>query len=63
MRKIILYCLALISFSSVVAQSPEAIREIIRENSNFSIPTVTTYDNISIGKIASAPRGYKPFYY
>lgn len=48
---------------SARAQSPEAIREIIRENSNYSISTVTTYQNVPIGKIASAPKGYKPFYF
>ena len=54
---------ALAALFSVSAQSPEAIREMIRENSNFSIPTVTTYQNVPIGKIAPAPKGYKLFYY
>lgn len=54
---------ALAALFSVSAQTPEAIREIIRENSNFSIPTVTTYQNVPIGKIAPAPKGYKLFYY
>lgn len=48
---------------SVSAQSPEAIREIIRENSNFSLATVTTYQNVIPEKLASAPKGYKPFYF
>lgn len=51
-----------IAFASM-AQSPEAIREIIRKNPNFAEPTVTTYGNIETGKIAPAPKGYKPFYF
>ena len=48
---------------STSAQSPEIIREIIRKNPNFAEPTVTTYENIDLGKIAPAPKGYKPFYF
>lgn len=48
---------------SAIAQSPEAIREMIRQNPNFTIPSITTYGNIKIGDIAPAPKGYKPFYF
>ncbi len=48
---------------STTAQTPEAIREMIRNNPNFAIPCATTYDNVEIGKIAPAPKGYKPFYF
>ena len=54
---------ALAALFSVSAQSPEAIRKMIRENSNFSIPTITTYQNVPIEKIAPSPKGYKLFYY
>ena len=61
------YLLAIISLLiatlSASAQSPEAIREIIRKNPCFALPAVTTYDNVEIGEIASAPKGYKPFYF
>ena len=48
---------------SASAQNPEAIRELIRKNPHFALPTVTTYGNVEIGEIASAPKGYKPFYF
>ena len=61
------YLLALVAVvfvsASALAQSPEAIREIISKNPRFALPTVTTYDNVEIGEIASAPKGYKPFYF
>ena len=63
MRRSFLIIFAIIIAASVSAQTPEAIREIIRKNPNFAKPTVTTYQNIKIGKIAPAPKGYKPFYY
>lgn len=63
MKRLFTTLIAIVAFISVSAQTPEAIREIIRENANFSIPTVTTYQNVTIGKIAPAPKGYKPFYF
>ena len=63
MRKLILLLSALAFALSTSAQSPEIIREIIRKNPNFAEPTVTTYENIEIGKIAAAPKGYEPFYF
>ena len=63
MRRVLYLIVALVATSAVSAQSPEAIREIIRKNPNFTEPTVTTYENVERGKIASAPKGYKPFYF
>ena len=48
---------------SAVGQNPDAIREIIRKNPHYAISAATTYDNVEIGKIAAAPKGYKPFYF
>ena len=63
MRRFI-FLLSAVAFAlSASAQTPEAIREIIRKNPNFAEPTVTTYENIKVGKIASAPKGYEPFYF
>ena len=63
MRRVINLIVALVALSTASAQSPEAIREMIRKNPNYTEPTVTTYANVEIGKIASAPKGYKPFYF
>ena len=63
MRKVLYLIAALVALSTASAQSPEAIREIIRKNPNFTEPTVTTYANVELGKIAPAPKGYKPFYF
>lgn len=64
MKRIVTFAmLSLALLFTARAQSPEAIREIIRQNSNYSIPTVTTYENVTLGKIAPAPKGYKPFYF
>ena len=62
MRKLVLLLSAFAFALSASAQSPEIIREIIRKNPNFAEPTVTTYENIKVGKIAAAPKGYEPFY-
>ena len=62
--KRLLFLLSVFAFAlSASAQTPEAILEIIRKNPNFAEPTVTTYENIKVGKIASAPKGYEPFYF
>ena len=62
--KRLLFLLSAFAFAvSVSAQTPEAILDIIRQNPNFAEPTVTTYENIKIGKIAAAPKGYEPFYF
>ena len=62
--KRLLFLLSAFAFTvSVSAQTPEAILDIIRQNPNFAEPTVTTYENIKIGKIAAAPKGYEPFYF
>lgn len=59
-----LFLLSAFAFAiSASAQTPEIIREIIRKNPNFAEPTVTTYENIEIGKLAPAPKGYEPFYF
>lgn len=63
MRKLFTTIIALAVATIALAQSPEAIRKMIRENSNFSIPTITTYQNVPIEKIAPSPKGYKLFYY
>ena len=63
MKRILSLVVAVATTLTAMAQSPEAIRELIRRNPNFAGPTVTTYDNIERGKIASAPKGYKPFYF
>ena len=52
MKKYILSLISAVFALAVSAQTPEVIREIIRQNPNFAEPTVTTYDNIKIGKIA-----------
>lgn len=61
------FLLSLIAVAAVVAaasaQSPEAIRKFISENTNFAIGTLTDYTNVPIGKIATPPKGYKPFYF
>lgn len=62
--KRLLFLLSVFAFAlSAPAQTPEAILDIIRKNPNFAEPTVTTYENIKVGKIASAPKGYEPFYF
>ena len=62
--KRLLFLLSTFAFAvSASAQTPEAILNIIRQNPNFAEPTVTTYENIKIGKIAPAPKGYEPFYF
>ena len=62
--KRLLFLLSVFVFAlSASAQTPEAILDIIRKNPNFAEPTVTTYENIKVGKIASAPKGYEPFYF
>ena len=63
MKKYILSLISAVFALAVSAQTPEVIREIIRQNPNFAEPTVTTYDNIKIGKIAEPPKGCKPFYF
>ena len=63
MRKLLTTIIALAVATIALAQSPEAIRKMIRENANFSIPTITTYQNVPIEKIAPSPKGYKLFYY
>lgn len=63
MKRIFSLVVAVIATLTSMAQSPEAIREMIRRNPNLAEPTVTTYDNIKRGEIASAPKGYKPFYF
>jgi hypothetical protein len=63
MKKLSLICLALVALFSASAQNPDAIREIIRNNQNFAVSTVTTYQNIEIGDIAPAPVGFEPFYF
>ncbi|MBR2351847.1 MAG: histidine-type phosphatase [Alistipes sp.] len=52
----------LVVVAAATAQSPEAIRRIIRENPRFAEPTTAVYQPVE-GKIAPAPRGYKPFYF
>ena len=63
MKRIFSLVVAVAATLTTMAQSPEAIREMIRRNPNLAEPTVTTYDNIERGKIAPAPKGYKPFYF
>ena len=63
MKRIFSLVVAVVATLTAMAQSPEAIRELIRRNPNLAEPTVTTYDNIERGKLASAPKGYKPFYF
>ena len=64
MKRLILLMIATLAIALTgTAQTPDAIREFISKNPNFSEPTVTTYENVKIGKIASAPKGYKPFYF
>ena len=49
--KRLLFLLSAFAFAvSVSAQTPEAILDIIRQNPNFAEPTVTTYENIKVGK-------------
>ena len=63
MRRFICALLAFGAFCFASAQSPEAIREIISKNPRFALAAVSTYDNVEIGDIAAAPKGYKPFYF
>lgn len=63
MKRICLFIVAIITSFATFAQSPDALRKIISENSNFSISTITTYQNVKIGEIATAPEGFKPFYF
>lgn len=63
MKRIFSILVALVAIFTVSAQSPEAIREIIHKNPNFSLTTVTTYQNVTLGEVAPAPKGYKPFYF
>ena len=64
MKRLILLMIAILAIALTgTAQTPDAIREFISKNPNFSEPTVTTYENVKIGKIAPAPKGYKPFYF
>ena len=62
-RFILVTFVLLVTVLSASAQSPDAIREIIRQNPRLALPAVPAYDNIEIGKIAAAPKGYKPFYF
>ena len=62
MRRFFSIFVALIATITAVAQSPEAIREMIRKNPNFAEPTVATYENIERGAVAPAPKGFKPFH-
>lgn len=48
---------------SATAQNPQAVREVIKANSHLSIPSITTYGQVSIGDMNPAPKGYKPFYF
>ncbi len=63
MRPLLTLIFSLFITSVAFAQSPEAIREIIRKNPNFALSTVTTYQNVPLGAVAPAPKGYKPFYF
>ena len=63
MKRFLSLVVAVTATLAAMAQSPEAIRELIRRNPNFAGTTAITYDNIERGKIASAPKGYKPFYF
>ena len=63
MRRIVLLIAALASTALVVAQSPEAIRESLRQNPHFALPTYVKYPPLPIGDIAPAPEGFEPFYF
>lgn len=63
MRYIILLATALAATLTATAQTPDAIRQMIRRNANFAEPTVMPYENIERGELSKAPRGYKPFYF
>ena len=64
MKRILLPIIAVVAaFAAASAQSPEAIRKFISENTNFAIGTLTDYTNVPIGKLATPPKGYKPFYF
>lgn len=63
MRRIVLLIAALVSTVLVVAQSPEAIRESLRQNPHFAIPVYVAYPPLPIGDIAAAPEGFEPFYF
>ena len=63
MKKLLFLLSAFAVTLSVSAQTPGEILDIIRQNPNFAEPTVTTYENIKVGKIAAAPKGYEPFYF
>ena len=62
MKRYLSLFVTLIVALGATAQTPEAIREIIRKNPNFAEPTVATYDNIVREKRAPAPKGFKPFH-
>ncbi len=45
------------------AQTADVIREMICKNPNFAEPIISPYDESSIGRFSSPPKGYKPFYF
>ena len=47
---------------SALAQSPEAIREMLKQGPHLATPTTATYPIVPLGEIAMAPEGFEPYY-
>ena len=63
MKRFLLSVVALVVASIALAQSPEAIREQIRQYPNLSLITHARYPSYLVGDIAATPKGFTPFYF
>ncbi len=63
MKRFLLSVVALVVASIALAQSPEAVREQIRQYPNLSLITHARYPSYLVGDIAKAPKGFTPFYF
>lgn len=63
MKRLFTIIISLLVTSATLAQTPGAIRDMIRKNPNFAEPIISPYDDRNIGRLSSPPKGYKPFYF
>lgn len=62
MKRILTLLVAIATILTTSAQSPEAIREALKQNPKLSLPTYSTYPVVEFAPLAPAPEGYTPFY-
>ena len=63
LRRLSLFLTIVVLAFSAVAQTPEAIRASLAKYPNLAYPVASTYPSVPLGKIATAPEGFEPFYF